>query len=112
MKTFDKKSRAYQLLKSPWKLYLKKYDELEKIHPRYHWHYKDCLTLVQVVMEGIGANTTLENSYNLMQSFIKAIEDAITQKMESLMPTKDPMEALMYKTLQTFKHNLKAVLNG
>ncbi|WP_173004000.1 transposase, partial [Lactobacillus helveticus] len=44
MRTFDKRSRQYQLLKSPWKLYLKKYDELEKIHPRYNWHYKDCLT--------------------------------------------------------------------
>ena len=30
MKTFDKRSRQYQLLKSPWKLYLKKFDELEK----------------------------------------------------------------------------------
>ncbi|NRD36542.1 transposase, partial [Lactobacillus helveticus] len=64
MKTFDKRSRQYQLLKSPWKLYLKKYDELEKIHPRYNWHYKDCLTQAQVVMEGISANTALENSYN------------------------------------------------
>ena len=41
MKTFDKRSRQYQLLKSPWKLYLKKFDELEKVHPHYNWHYKD-----------------------------------------------------------------------
>ena len=53
MKTFDKRSRQYQLLKSPWKLYLKKFDELEKVHPRYNWHYKDCLTQAQVVTEGI-----------------------------------------------------------
>ena len=53
IKTFDKRSRQYQLLKSPWKLYLKKYDELEKVHPHYNWHYKDCLTQTQVVMEGI-----------------------------------------------------------
>ena len=101
-----------QMLKSPWKLYLKKYDELKKIHPRYNWHYKDCLTQVQVVIEGIGANTTLENSYNLMQSFIKAIEDGDTQKIESLIASKDSIGALMHKTLLTFKHNLKAVLNG
>ncbi|MCT3413184.1 transposase, partial [Lactobacillus helveticus] len=47
MKTFDKRSRQYQLLKSLWKLYLKKFDELEKVHPRYNWHYKDCLTQAQ-----------------------------------------------------------------
>ena len=63
-------------------------------------------------MEGIGANTTLENSYNLMQSFIKAIEDGDTQKIESLIASKDSIGALMHKTLLTFKHNLKAILNG
>ncbi|MCO0808493.1 transposase, partial [Lactobacillus helveticus] len=74
MKTFDKRSRQYQLLKSPWKLYLKRFDELEKVHPRCNWHYKDCLTQAQVVTEGINTSTALENSYNLMQSFIQAVE--------------------------------------
>jgi len=112
MKTFDKRSRQYQLLKSPWKLYLKKYDELEKIHPRYNWHYKDCLTQAQVVMEGISANTALENSYNLMQSFMQAIETNNTQELKSLITSKDSIGTLMHKTLLTFKYNLKAVFNG
>ena len=112
MKTFDKRSRQYQLLKSPWKLYLKKFDELEKVHPRYNWHYKDCLTQAQVVMEGISANTALENSYNLMQSFIQAIETNNTQELKSLITSKDSIGTLMHKTLLTFKHNLTAVLNG
>ena len=111
MRTFDKRSRQHQLLKSPWKLYLKKYDELEKIHPRYNWHYKDCLTQAQAVMEGISANTALENSYNLMQSFIQAIETNNTQELKSLITSKDSIGTLMHKTLPTFKYNLKAVLN-
>ncbi|MBU6035281.1 transposase, partial [Lactobacillus helveticus] len=117
MKTFDKRSRQYQLLKSPWKLYLKKFDELEKVHPRYNWHYKDCLTQAQVVTEGINTSTTLENSYNLMQSFIQAIETNNTQELKSLITSKDSIgtlmhKTLMHKTLLTFKYNLKAVLNG
>ncbi|MFH4387204.1 ISL3 family transposase, partial [Lactobacillus helveticus] len=112
MKTFDKRSRQYQLLKSPWKLYLKKFDELEKVHPRYNWHYKDCLTQAQVVTEGINANTALENSYNLMQDFIQAIETGNTQKLKSLINCQDQIGTLMHKTLLTFKHNLTAVLNG
>ncbi|WP_042753973.1 ISL3 family transposase, partial [Lactobacillus helveticus] len=111
-KTFDKRSRQYQLLKSPWKLYLKKFNELEKVHPRYNWHYKDCLTQAQVVTEGISANTALENSYNLMQDFIQAIETGNTQKLKSLINCKDQIGTLMHKTLLTFKHNLTAVLNG
>ena len=60
-------------------------------------------------MEGISANTALENSYNLMQSFIQAIE---TNKLKSLITSKDSIGTLMHKTLPTFKYNLKAVLNG
>ena len=112
MKTFDKRSRQYQLLKSPWKLYLKKFDELEKVHPHYNQHYKDCLTQAQVVTEGINTSTTLENSYNLMQSFIQAVETGNTHELKLLINCQDQIGTLMHKTLLTFKHNLKAVLNG
>lgn len=78
-----------QMLKSPWKLYLKKYAELEKVQPRYNWHYKDCLTQAQVVMEDISANTALANSYNLMQSFIQAVEYGDTRELKSLITSKD-----------------------
>ena len=107
MKAFDKRSRQYQLLKSPWKLYLKKYDELEKVHPHYNWHYKDCLTQAQVVMEDISANTVLAN---LMQSFIQAVEHSYIRELKSLITSKDLVETLMHKTLLTFKHNLKQCL--
>ncbi|PTV20201.1 ISL3 family transposase, partial [Lactobacillus helveticus] len=93
-------------LKSPWKLYLKKFDELEKVHPRYNWHYKDCLTQAQVVTEGINTSTALENSYNLMQSFIQAVETGNTHELKSLINCQDQIGTLMHKTLLTFKHNL------
>ncbi|MCT0197770.1 ISL3 family transposase, partial [Lactobacillus helveticus] len=105
-------SRQYQLLKSPWKLYLKRFDELEKVYPRCNWQYKYCLTQTQVVTEGITTNTALENSYNLIQSFIKAVENGDTQELKSLINCQDQIGTLMHKTLLTFKHNLKAVLNG
>ncbi|GFO99393.1 hypothetical protein LHEH8_11490 [Lactobacillus helveticus] len=65
-------------------------------------------------MEGISANTALENSYNLMQSFIQAIETNNTQELKSLITSKDSIGTLMlmHKTLLTFKYNLKTVLNG
>lgn len=83
MKQFKKNTRSYQLLKAPWKLYLKKYDDLEKNHPRYNGHYKDSLTQEQVVNEGISANPVLSASYELM-----------------------------HKTLITFRKNGQAILNG
>lgn len=85
---------------------------LEKVHPYYNWHYKDCLTQAQVVTEGINTSTALENSYNLMQSFIQAVETGNTHELKLLINCQDQIGTLMHKTLLTFKHNLKAVLNG
>lgn len=85
---------------------------LKKVHPHYNWHYKDCLTQAQVVTEGINTSTTLENSYNLMQSFIQAVETGNTHELKLLINCQDQIGTLMHKTLLTFKHNLKAVLNG
>lgn len=56
---------------------------LKKVHPHYNWHYKDCLTQAQVVTEGINTSTALENSYNLMQSFIQAVETGNTHEQYS-----------------------------
>ena len=112
MKNFERSSRQYQLLKSPWKLYLKKYDDLDKIHPRYNWHYKDSLTQEQVVNEGIACNKVLENSYNLMQEFFSALHNGDLETMKRIILSNERVGYLMHKTLLTFRHNFTAVLNG
>ncbi|ADQ59549.1 transposase [Lactobacillus amylovorus GRL 1112] len=112
MKKFKKGTREYSLLKSPWKLYLKKFDDLEKIHPRYNWHYKDSLTQEQIVMEGIDCNDILANSYNLLQDFFTALDKHDTKAMKDIIYSKEKVGTLMHKTLLTFRHNLKSVLNG
>lgn len=112
MKQFKKNTRSYQLLKAPWKLYLKKYDDLEKNHPRYNGHYKDSLTQEQVVNEGISANPVLSASYELMQDFISALENHDKQALKELINSKEPVGELMHKTLITFRKNGQAILNG
>lgn len=112
MKQFAKNTRQYRLLKSPWKLYLKKFDDLDKTHPKYNWHYKDSLTQEQIVMEGIECSDELNNSYNLMQDFMTAIEKQDTKQMKEIIYSKKKVGPLMHKTFLTFKHNLRAVLNG
>ena len=53
-------SREYRLLKSPWKLYLMKYDKLNRTTPYYD---KDYLTQEHVVLDGLDCDQTLENTY-------------------------------------------------
>ncbi len=111
MKTFERSSRQYQLLKSPWKLYLKKYEDLDKIHPRYNWHYKDCLTQEQIVNESVACNEVLENSYNLMQEFFTALHNGNLETIKIIIFSNERVGYLMHRTLLTFRRNLTAVLN-
>ena len=112
MKRFDKRSRQYQLLKSPWKLYLKNYKDLDKVHPHYNWHYKDYLTQEQIVAEGIECSERLKSSYNLMQDFFQALKNEDTDMLKRVIHSKAEVGPLMHKTLLTFKYNLRAVSNG
>ena len=71
MKKFKKASREHQLLKSSWKLYLKKYQEqkyqeLDKTYPHYNWNCKNSLTQEHVVNEGIACSTELTDACNLL----------------------------------------------
>ena len=112
MKKFKNTSREYKLLKALWKLYLKMYQELDKIHPHYNWHYKDSLTQEQVVNEGIACSTELTNAYNLLQSFYDALAAKDPQAIKEVIHAKEDVGWQMHQTLLTFKHNLKAVING
>ena len=84
MKQHKKGSREYNLLKYYWKLYLKPFDDLEKVKPCYQSRLKDTLTQEQIVADGLSLNNELENTYNLMQDISKALKDRDTKKLRSL----------------------------
>ena len=112
MKKFNKQSREYKLLKSPWKLYLMKYGKLNKTTPYYDWHFKDCLTQEHVVLDGLDCDQTLENTYWIMQDFMAAIQNKDEKKVIHLLHSKQAVGKQMHQTLLTFKRNYSGVLNG
>ena len=63
-------------------------------------------------MEGIDCNDILANSYNLLQDFFTALDKHDTKAMKDIIYSKEKVGTLMHKTLLTFRHNLKSVLNG
>ena len=71
MKQFNKRSREYRLLKSPWKLY----DKLNKTTLYYDWHFKDYLTQKHVVLDDLDCNKDLENTYWIRQDCMAAIQN-------------------------------------
>ncbi|WP_367302220.1 transposase [Lactobacillus helveticus] len=112
MKQFKKQSREYKLLKSTWKLYLMKYDKLNKKTPYYDWHFKDYLTQEHVVLDGLDCSKELENTYWIMQDFMTAIQSKDEKQIIHLLHSKQAIDKQMHQTLLTFKHNYTGVLNG
>ncbi|KRM98110.1 transposase [Lactobacillus taiwanensis DSM 21401] len=112
MKQFNKRSREYKLLKSPWKLYLMKYDKLNKTTSYYDSHFKDSLTQEHVVLDGLDCDQTLENTYWIMQDFMTAIQNKDEKQIIHLLNSKQTIGKEMHQTLLTFKQNYTGVLNG
>ena len=83
MKQFNKSSREYKLLKSPWKLYLMRYDKLNRTTPYYDWHFKDYLTQEHVVLDSLDCDPTLENTYWVMQDFMVVLKE-LTVRLNKL----------------------------
>ena len=111
-KKHKKGSWEYNLLKYYWKLYLKPFDDLEKVKPCYQSRLKNTLTQEQIVADGLSLNNELENTYNLMQDISKALKDRDTKKLRSLIQSKDHVGNMMHTTLNTFKRNLHDILNA
>ena len=70
------------------------------------------MTQEQVVNEGIACSTELTNTYNLLQSFYDALAAKDPQEIKEVIHAIENVGWQMHQTLLTFKHNLKAVING
>lgn len=112
MKKHKKGTKEYNLLKYYWKLYLKPFEDLEKVKPYHQPRLKDTLTQEQVVADGLRLSPELENTYNLMQDISKALRDRDTDKLKNLIKSKDHVGNMMHTTLNTFKRNLHDILNA
>ena len=112
MKKHKKGAKEYNLLKYYWKLYLKPFEDLEKVKPYHQPRLKDTLTQEQVVADGLRLSPELENTYNLMQDISKALRDRDTDKLKNLIKSKDHVGNMMHTTLNTFKRNLHDILNA
>src|SRR5699024_5520913 len=83
IKQLNKSSREYNLLKSPWMLYLMKHDKLNRTTPYYDWHFKDYLTQEHIVLDGLDCDQTLENTYWVMQDFMVVLKE-LTVRLNKL----------------------------
>lgn len=112
MKQYPKSSRSYRLLKYSWKLYLKPFDQLERVRPHYNWHLKDRLTQAQVVADGLTLDPILENTYSFMQDLRQALKEKDVKQIKTCLKRSDKLSWQMEITRKTFKRCLSDLLNA
>lgn len=112
MKQFNPRSMKYRLLKSPWKLYLMHYEDLEKTKIFYNRHLRDRKTEEHIVLNGIQTNSLLSHSYWELQSFTKALRHNDRQEMEAIIKSDELVGPEMEINRRTFQRNLSSIINA
>ncbi|MDF7639013.1 ISL3 family transposase [Lactobacillus sp. ESL0791] len=112
MKQFAPGDQRYKLLKFYWKFYLKPVADLKCDKLKYYHHLKRMSNQAFIVDEGLDVSPKLRSTYELMQTFNKALRTHDEQEMMRLLNCKDDLGEQMKTTLKTFKRNQKAVINA
>ncbi len=112
MKRYEKHSMAYRLLKLPWKLYLKSYDDLEKTKVFSNRHLRDRLTEEHIITDGIQASPLLTNTYWSTQGFRKVIKEHDEQSLKEIINDDQDVCGALSTNYRTFREHFQAVLNA
>lgn len=107
----------HRIYKGYWKLFLKKYTELEGQEQFYDWRLKCSYTPAQIVDKGLGYDDTLRSSYDFMQDFMIALQNKDSVKIAELLDSNINQYCDQYcdqlkTTIRTFRRNRRAVINA
>lgn len=83
MNSFDHSSKNYQLFKCNWKLFLKRYDDLDCTHQFCERLQRKCVTSERLVDQGLGlTDQNFRKAYWDYQRLLEVIDDPTTSKLK------------------------------
>jgi transposase len=114
MKQFKPDTREYRILKFYWRLYLKRYENLEIKDVWWFSHLKDRLTQEQLVLEGIGLDEQFTQTYFSVQRLIWAFHNrdyiAFLDALDALACVEN-VSPQLETTVKTFIHRKRLIKN-
>lgn len=111
MKQFKPDTREYRILKFYWRLYLKRYENLEIKDVWWFSHLKDRLTQEQLVLEGIGLDEQFTQTYFSVQRLIWAFHNRDYTAFLDALACVENVSPQLETTVKTFIHRKRLIKN-
>lgn len=108
----DKHSREYKIMKNGWRLFLKKYGNLETAHRKYMRGLNEYITEEEAITLVFKSFPVLEAAYLVYQEALEAMDKRSPELIHALISTYRPIGSAMDVTIGTFKRNLKGILES
>jgi transposase len=107
----DKHSREYKIMKNGWRLFLKKYNNLEKTQRTYLKGLNEYITEEEAISLVFKSYPVLEAAWLVYQEAQEAMEKRSPELIHSLINSYQPIGSAMDTTIGTFKRNIKGGIN-
>jgi transposase len=112
MKTVPKYSKEYRFMKQEWKVFLKRFEELDAVKPTYHMSVGYFDTAVNLISKCLDLDPHFRATYEVYQAVLTAIKE---RNLASFKHTLDDYENLgnrMDQSIKSLKKYRSQVLNA
>ncbi len=104
-RSLDKKSREYKILKSQWRLFHKKMDELEAKKPTYLKGINEYMTQQNVIDLVTNKFSKFKMIYQMYQGITLALKDKDVTRLDDLLDNYKKTHTELDTTITTFRRN-------
>lgn len=112
MKTVPKTSGEYRFMKREWKVFLKRFEELEAVRPTYHVSVGYYETTVNLVSKCLDLSPTFRATYETYQSILTAVKARDAVALDQVLSSYKPLQNRMDQSITSLRKYKKQVLNA
>lgn len=111
MKQFKKDTTECRLFKHHWRLFLKNYDDLEKVKTQWFPHLRDRMTQEQLIWRGLDLSNEFKNTYFSAHQLVTALQNRDYIAFIAALNGVENVSPQLMKSIRTFIKNKKLIEN-
>jgi transposase len=108
----DRHHRAYRLMKSNWKFFLKDRNKLDLFKQRYFWGINEYMYPIDALKLAFSVSPEFESAYETYQTILSAQRNQSFTELEVLITNYKPMHSPMDTVITTYKKNIHGIHNA
>lgn len=112
MKTVSKSSKEYRFMKREWKVFLKRFEELDAVRPTYHSSVGYYDTVVNLIAMCLDLDPDFRTAYETYQAILSAVKERDVTALERTLNNYYTLNNRMDQSIKSLKKYQKQVSNA